>query len=251
GLETWVPDALGPPDSLYNLAHETVYFESFRQVATSFAYIFLAPTMSGVDNPDFVRDVMRSFPFSYMRNKAKIERNEPGKLADGTHVYFVNKKSIRSASANAFIQKLDARRAKSEGGGRRRGSNLAERKRIRRDQPSDSDFSLQRPTKVPVDYFAPDEFNDLPVKARFNYAKNGIALPLVQFLDNKDWKTMDKSSFMEKYGNQVLAQYSIPTQEEMDRAGNTGWDSEEEINLQPEGPNSDDPMNGQAGSSSE
>ncbi|KAF7377052.1 hypothetical protein MSAN_00123300 [Mycena sanguinolenta] len=299
GLETWAPDVMGAPDTPYNQVHATVFFESFSMVATSFAYVALAPTLSSVNNPDFVKDVMCSFLYSYMRRKFKVEDNEPGKLAknseddtrrkrrkrlmqkcleyaskeekfpdqvlalvkeeccnsddesgtddSGKQVYFVNKKTMQSASATAFVQKLDARRTKMEDGAKRRrgkGSNWGERTRIWRDAPSNSEFSLQRPTKVPLDYFSPSEFNDLPAKARFNYVKNGVALPLVQFLDNKDWKTMDKSSFMEKYGNQVLKQYDIPTEEEMTRAGNTGWDSDdaEEINLTLQGSQSDAEM---------
>ncbi|KAF8175304.1 hypothetical protein K438DRAFT_1458087, partial [Mycena galopus ATCC 62051] len=82
GLDAWRPDIMGPPDSLYNQAHEIVYFESFRLLAGSFAYVFLAPTASGVNNATLIQDIGRAFLFSYMKHKAQVDRKEPGKLAD-------------------------------------------------------------------------------------------------------------------------------------------------------------------------
>ncbi|KAF7373973.1 hypothetical protein MSAN_00610000 [Mycena sanguinolenta] len=279
GLESWSPDVFGPPDSLYNQAHELVYFESFRLVASSFAYIFLGPTMSGINNAELVKDIGRAFLFAYMKHKAQVERSHPGKLVEardennsskrrkrlaekrmkfavsdklpdrviallankychsddesdvddgGNTIYRVNKKSIRSVAATTFILQLDTRRAKHEARttGRRR-FNFIDRKRVRDDDPPESDLSLQMPKKVPLDFFAPSEFNDFPMADRYRYSKYGVALPLVEHLDNADWKTMDKASFMEKYGNDVLKQYNIPTQAQMDRDGNKGWDSDE------------------------
>lgn len=39
---------------------------------------------------------------------------------------------------------------------------------------------------------------------------------------------MDKNTFMQKYGNDVLQLYDIPTSDEMEGKGNDGWASEEE-----------------------
>jgi hypothetical protein len=82
GLEHWRPDLLGAPDSLYNQVHETVFLESFRKVAGNFSYVFLAPTVSGINNPTLIIDISRSFLFSYMRLKYRVEAKEPGKLAE-------------------------------------------------------------------------------------------------------------------------------------------------------------------------
>ena len=147
---------------------------------------------------------------------------------EGNTIYRVNKKSIRSVAATTFVLQLDTRRAKHEARtkGRRR-FNFIDRKHVRDDDPPESDLSLQMPKKVPLDFFAPSEFNDFPMADRYRDTKYGIALPLPKHLNNTDWKTMDKTSFMEKYGNDVLKQYDIPTQAQMDRDGNNGWDSDE------------------------
>jgi hypothetical protein len=81
GLTHWCPDLMGPSDSPYNQVHETVYLETFRLVAGSFSYYFLAPSAAGVDNPILICDIFRSFTFSYTKHKAKVELRQPGKLA--------------------------------------------------------------------------------------------------------------------------------------------------------------------------
>lgn len=82
GLEVWCPDLLSPPDSIYNQVHEIVFTQTFKSVAASFAYRFLEPTPSGVNNPALLTDLFLTFGFSYMRNKVKVESREPGKLVD-------------------------------------------------------------------------------------------------------------------------------------------------------------------------
>ncbi|KAJ6485976.1 hypothetical protein C8R45DRAFT_1098713 [Mycena sanguinolenta] len=277
GLESWMPDVFGPPDSLYNQAHELVYMESFRLVTSSFAYIFLGPTMSGINNAELVKDIGRAFLFAYIKHKAQVERRQLGKLVkardennskkrmefavadklpdrvvallsnnychsddesdvadEGNPIYRVNKKSIRSDAATAFILQLDTRCTKHEAHTKgRRWFNFIDRKRVRGDDPPESDLSLQMLKKVPLDFFAPSEFNDFPMADHYHYSRYGVALPPAEHLNNTDWKTMDKPSFMEKYGNDVLKQYDIPTQAQMDRDGNNGWDSDEvEQNLE-------------------
>ncbi|KAJ7362632.1 hypothetical protein DFH08DRAFT_930881 [Mycena albidolilacea] len=270
GLEHWRPDLLGAPDSLYNQVHETVFLESFRKVAGNFSYVFLAPTVSGINKPTLIIDISRSFLFSYMKLKYRVEAKEPGKLAenrdnnnnskrwgrlaekrtafflqdkqpdrvvalvrdacrnsddesgsDGDHnkVYFVNKKSICSVSAATFVHKVEKRRVKTERrikGAQR--ANVFERTQIIPVDPLESDLSVQMPEKVPIDFFDPVEFNGLLAKTRFRYAQYGVALPL----------TMNKEMFMLKYGNDVLKLYNIPTEEEMNKEGNSGWSDDDE-----------------------
>jgi hypothetical protein len=103
-----------------------------------------------------------------------------------------------------------------------------ERTRIIPVDPLESDLSFQMPEKAPIDFFDPVEFNDLPAKTRFRYAQYGVALQLVQFHDNTNWKTMNKEAFMSKYGNDVLKLYNIPIEEEMNKEGNSGWSDKDE-----------------------
>ncbi|KAJ7243884.1 hypothetical protein B0H12DRAFT_1236243 [Mycena haematopus] len=279
GLDEWCPDIMSPPDTLYNRAHQIIFLQTFNSVAVGYGYRFLAPTSAGVNNHAMVTQVYQSFLFSYMREKAKLEKVSPGKLeqnkddnnsirrrarltakrvefalgdklpnrvialfgkpycnsddesgsdGEGHSGQVVNAKSQRSASTSDFVQKLDKRRiafARAQKGKKR--TNLQERPRFRVAEPAESDISYHIPKFAPIDYFDPEFFNNLPAETRFKYSNNGIALPLLKFHDAKDWKTMGKADFMAKYGNEVLKQYNIPTEEEMEGQGNDGWDEPE------------------------
>ncbi|KAJ7165249.1 hypothetical protein C8R46DRAFT_1035854 [Mycena filopes] len=217
-------------------------------------------TPAGVDNVSLVTDCYQHWGFNYMNRKSKVETNHPGQLAvtreenndsccraahagkcyhfavidlqparvlamvkdpraysddeseieadSGIPIYSVNKKGLRGASAASFLHSLDPRAANyALGNGKRK--LVKARKRI--------------PSKAPIDWFDPAWFNELPAQARFDYAQNGVALLLLQFHNNTDYKTMDKNTFMEAYGNDVLKQYNVPTEEEMTEAGNNGY----------------------------
>ncbi|KAJ7119218.1 hypothetical protein C8R43DRAFT_1137103 [Mycena crocata] len=281
GFTQWVPDLLAPPDSIYNQAHEIILIQTFKSVAGSFGYRLLEPTPSSIDNHNLVLDFYRNYAFSYMRNKAKVNLKQPGKLVqnkeegnqsrrrkrlaskrklhavadklptrvhaifaepecnsddesgvddDEKRVLIVNAKPPRSASHTAYTQKFEAKRRRTVEGllGKRR-CNLTETPRVRIQNPPESDISFQLPKRAPIDWFAPDTYNDLPAKVRYDISKNGVALPLLEYHDNSDWKTMNKATFMAKYGNDVLALYNIPTEDEMAETGNDGWDSEGEV----------------------
>ncbi|KAK7013214.1 hypothetical protein R3P38DRAFT_3006076 [Favolaschia claudopus] len=147
---------------------------------------------------------------------------------DHKAVYFVNGKSLRSASATSYIHKLEERRVADDRRTRgKKKSNIVERIRLRVPNPPESDLSFQMPKKAPIDWFDPEKFNDFPAETRYKYAQYGVALPLIEHHKNTDWKTMNKAAFMEKYGNDVLKQYNIPTAAEMERQGNSGWDEDE------------------------
>lgn len=153
--------------------------------------------------------------------------DESGSDGEGGRVFIINKKEQRSVSATTFVHKLESRRLKfvrAQKGAKR--TNIMERVRVAAQEPVESDISFHLPPRAPLDYFDPAYYNDLPVQTRFDYSKNGVALPLVQYHDNKDWKTMDKATFMEKYDNDVLKLYDIPTKEEMEGKGNEGWEEE-------------------------
>ncbi|KAJ7922127.1 hypothetical protein B0H13DRAFT_2306004 [Mycena leptocephala] len=279
GLEKWCPDINSPPDTLYNRAHEIVFVQTFHSVAIGLGYRSLCPTPAGINNFEMIKDLYHSYVFAYMKDKARVERAEAGKLAqnkednnafrrlkrlsekrvayaiedklpdrvvalvgepycnsddesgsdgEGNHAYIVSAKLQRGVSATTFVHKLEKRRLAFvlQQKGRRR-TNLHERTRVRVEESVESDISYHMPKNAPIDYFDPEFFNDLPAKTRFAISKNGVALPLPQYHANKDWKTMPKTAFMAKYGNEVLKQYDIPTPEEMDGQGNSGWEEDE------------------------
>jgi hypothetical protein len=81
GLESWCPDILSPPDTLYNQTHEIIFTQTLRSVGNSFAYRFLEPTPSKFDNPSLLIDIFNSFVFNYMRDKTRMDMKDPGELS--------------------------------------------------------------------------------------------------------------------------------------------------------------------------
>lgn len=109
----------------------------------------------------------------------------------------------------------------------------APRKRIRLPEPP-APKTTGVPKKVPVDYFEPDFFNEsLVVRDRARIAQYGVALPPVAargttLKDYTAWNKLSDDEFMETYGNAVMKNYNVPTQEEIDAvAAYDGDDSEE------------------------
>jgi hypothetical protein len=81
GLESWCPDVLSPPDTLYNQTHEIVFTQTLRCVCNSFAYRFLETTPSVFDNPSLLTDIFNNFVFNYMCHKTRVDMKDPGKLS--------------------------------------------------------------------------------------------------------------------------------------------------------------------------
>lgn len=74
------------------------------------------------------------------------------------------------------------------------------------------------------------------MRERIEYLQQGgriqIALPAEEFCDTWEkcigWKNLPEDEFMEKYGDEVLAQYKIPTEEEIVQV--QLWDEDENEN---------------------
>ncbi|KAJ7026164.1 hypothetical protein C8F04DRAFT_1398378 [Mycena alexandri] len=97
-----------------------------------------------------------------------------------------------------------------------------------------SDFGVILPDNVPIDYFTPEFFNALTLKERARYVNTGVAFPLEDFVFDEvheEWKTMGKKEFMEMYGDDVLAQYDVPTQEEIDEIPESDVEDDEDIEI--------------------
>ena len=88
--------------------------------------------------------------------------------------------------------------------------------------PIDSTLSTM-PESVPIDWFDPKAWNSFTVGEHVGYTAGGITvgLPLEQYCDTltkcAEWKNLPEKEFMERYGNDVLAQYHMPTQVELDQ----------------------------------
>ncbi|KAJ6481129.1 hypothetical protein C8R45DRAFT_933027 [Mycena sanguinolenta] len=110
----------------------------------------------------------------------------------------------------------------------------------RRDDPllPASDIGLILPREVLIDFFTPEFYNLLTVKEHARYASTGVAFPLPEYAFNPahaHWMKMGKAEFMRAYGNEVLAQYEVPSAEEIaelsDSDADNELDEEEEIDL--------------------
>jgi len=95
------------------------------------------------------------------------------------------------------------------------------------------------PESVPIDWFEPEAWNSFTVRERLEYTAGGISvgLPLEIHCDTLEkcakWKNLPEEEFMEKYGNDVLAQYHMPTEAEIEQlaeyeAGEEEDDDEDE-----------------------
>jgi hypothetical protein len=88
------------------------------------------------------------------------------------------------------------------------------------------------PKQVPIDWFDPIYWNiHLTVRERAHYVWDGayIALPNAElcasWMECAKWKNLSTKEFMEKYGNAVLAEYNLPTEEEIEQLEE--WDENE------------------------
>jgi hypothetical protein len=140
--------------------------------------------------------------------------DEEGSDREHHTVYWVNNKGPPSASATTFIHANESQRIKAQCG--KKKGKKEERKQRADPDAVESEMSQQISAKTTVNWFDPDYFNDLPAKMRFEYAQNGVALPLIHLHGNTDYKMMNNDAFMAAYGNNVLALYNIPTTQEME-----------------------------------
>ncbi|KAJ7771288.1 hypothetical protein DFH07DRAFT_953457 [Mycena maculata] len=108
----------------------------------------------------------------------------------------------------------------------------APKPRIRIDPlPPASQIGSILPPDVPVDFFTPEFFNALTLKERARYTNTGVAFPLKEFAfheEHANWKKMGKKDFMFVYGNDVLAQYDIPSAEDIDALPKSDAEDDEE-----------------------
>ena len=114
--------------------------------------------------------------------------------------------------------------------------------RLREDPetPIDSKLSAM-PESVPIDWFDPEAWNSFTVRERVEYTAGGISvgLPLEKHCDTlakcAKWKNLPEKEFMEKYGNDVLAQYHMPTEAEIDQLAEYEAGEEDEEEKEEEG----------------
>lgn len=78
------------------------------------------------------------------------------------------------------------------------------------------------PEVMPVDFYTPKFFRTvLTVQERVDCWKNGVALPKAEYCqsweDVQGWIDLPEEEFMEQYGKDVLALYTFPTPDQLER----------------------------------
>ncbi|KAJ7789656.1 hypothetical protein B0H14DRAFT_3891746 [Mycena olivaceomarginata] len=129
-----------------------------------------------------------------------------------------------------FLEKLDV---EAEEYRKRNAKGGQKKPAVRQRNPLKpaSDIGSVLPPDVPIDFFTPEFYNSLTVKERARYTDTGVAFPLPQYAFNKShahWLTMGKAEFMKAYSNEVLAQYHVPSAEEIAELHSDADDEEEE-----------------------
>ncbi|KAJ7032134.1 hypothetical protein C8F04DRAFT_1185374 [Mycena alexandri] len=262
GLKGFCPDLDGPVQSTYNQLHRHLAVSAFQFLSSSFALAALEVNARVAEDTELLGDMYDNYTYGTLAQKTRMERRRPGSLSDSIkhnnefkargRQKFVSTRPPDLGSASqqrmAFVQEAHsddehgAQRSVREKPGRnpvvgmffqeeldpaaeqyrRRNAKAGQVKpqtRVRSDPllPA-SDFGVILPDNVPIDYFTPEFFNALTLKERARYA-------------HEEWKTMGKKEFMEMYGDDVLAQYDVPTQEEIDEIPESDVEDDEDIEI--------------------
>ncbi|KAI4518097.1 hypothetical protein K525DRAFT_209390 [Schizophyllum commune Loenen D] len=225
GLTRWAPDVFDSPDSIYNKLHEYIALETFTVLTGGGAYRLKGEAARYARKLSLIGAIYRSFVFSHMRDKAKLRDNRMEVLIaqsfdttvlslaneteahsddeclsdneDGTEIYRIRNKEPRSTKVKTFLRMLDQH--------------------------------------VPIDWFDPDYWNNtLTVRERADIIKDGkrIALPKAEHCQTMEqcrkWKNLSEDEFWQKYGEDVLAQYAMPTEKELELLRKGDWEKDED-----------------------
>ncbi|KAL1659019.1 hypothetical protein GGF50DRAFT_92225 [Schizophyllum commune] len=153
---------------------------------------------------------------------------DPAPPADaGSTQYLIHEKAGRAPKVKTFFRLLDVARRQELL--RTKGSRGIRNERKRVDPPAGQGKPSQIPAlpmNVPIDWYEPNVWNSWSLRERANFiaAQPGkvpaVALPpahvCATFTSVNDYaKACRDPQFMEKYGNNVVADYVIPTDEEI------------------------------------
>ncbi|KAJ6546046.1 hypothetical protein DFH09DRAFT_880176, partial [Mycena vulgaris] len=228
GLKGFCPDLEGPVQSTYNQIHRHLAVSGFQFLSASFALSALEVNMKVAENTELLGDMYNNYMYGTLAQKTKMERRRPGSLGQSLKhgVEYKARARVRlySSVLCLFLRKIFSWY-------HRRGP----KPRIRSNPllPA-SEIGVILPPNVPIDFFTPEFYNALTLKERARYVNTGVAFPLAEFAFDKaheDWKTMGKKEFMMIYGNDVLAQYDIPSAEEIDAIPDSDVDGDEEVEI--------------------
>ncbi|KAG6913893.1 hypothetical protein DXG01_003672 [Tephrocybe rancida] len=147
-----------------------------------------------------------------------IEANDANGIAGNYHIKV---KEGRSQKVKTLFRLADVTRCHLASG--KRGYRKQERNRVDSPMPQPSERTAI-PQAVPIDWFDPEYFNHtLTLREQAQLVKHGVrvALPTADLCATWEqcsvWKNLSDSDFMLQYGNTVLADYNLPTEEDLKR----------------------------------
>ena len=146
---------------------------------------------------------------------------------DGKPVYFINQWPECLALVEKFIRVLDKEREASAM--QDSTKRWRERKRVVPSNQKTSPFRAL-PEDMPINYFEPNFYNRLQPHLHMRITNNTIALlPNVEesFRGTPDERLSD-TNFNNKYGDQVLKRYNIPSKGELGSESNSEDNSDED-----------------------
>ncbi|KAF8173147.1 hypothetical protein K438DRAFT_1772251 [Mycena galopus ATCC 62051] len=262
GLKGFCPDLEGPVQSTYNQLHRHLAVSGFQFLSASFALCALEVNSKVAEDTDLLCDMYDNYTYGTLAQKTKMERRRPGSLGQSlkhgaeykarTRLADIRFKTALALGLQKPVQHMacvgeahsddehssEQRRVREKPGRnpvvgrffRKELDPAAEAYRKRNAKPG------QREPKTRIRENPLLPASEIGECAR--YVNTGVAFPLEDFAFDEahnDWKTMGKKDFMEKYGNDVLEQYDIPSPEEIDALPDSDADDEEgeeELNLE-------------------
>ncbi|KAJ7816734.1 hypothetical protein B0H14DRAFT_3743162 [Mycena olivaceomarginata] len=119
----------------------------------------------------------------------------------------------------AFVRELDGAILKRIERNPNRNLKAPEKRTVTVPPTPSSTLSRILPVGVPIDFWDPQFYNDeFDVREKAMYVGTGVAFPLPQFCTDShvnEWAKLPAKEFMAKFGKDVLAQYNLPTPEEI------------------------------------
>ncbi|KAJ6613931.1 hypothetical protein B0H10DRAFT_2221779 [Mycena sp. CBHHK59/15] len=252
GLKMFHPDIFGPTHSTYNQLHRHLAVSTFSFLVSWYGYTALRASTTVASDYHLLAEMYNDFVFGTIKTNSRKEFNSPGSLgkalgksngekrrAQLCDRCYKEVKSMRYRKPILRLVKMEAAHSDDErptGGDARKKRGFLDRKIARRlersptkkrelesrtlaSPPTSSALSRVLPVGVPIDFWTLQFYNEeLDLHEKAMYVNTGVAFPLPQFCTtehHKDWYRMNAKDFMVKYSNDVLAQYNIPTADEL------------------------------------
>ncbi|KAJ7159114.1 hypothetical protein C8R43DRAFT_948456 [Mycena crocata] len=273
GLQGFIPDVEGPVQSHYNQLHRHLAVSAFQFLTSSFALYGLNVNNNIAQNHELLTDMFNNFVYGTLAQNTRRERRNPGSLSqslinsvaykartrlgltqfttaktlnlrkpvlrmafvkeshsDDEHTpqgHRVRDKPGRSPVAGKFfVSEIDVKTAEYRKRNPVRGQKKPEPRNRESPLLEVSEISLGLPPDVPIDFFTPTFYNSLTVKERASISARKVYLNMQ---NGRLWV------FIQRYGNKVLKQYNLPSEEELAALSDSDADDKdeeyEEINL--------------------